>query len=827
MGAVYEGIHATTDERVAIKALLRTLEDDEDVRHRFEAEIDTLKRLRHPNIVRLFGFGEEEGQLYYVMELVDGPSLHQEMRKCRLFEWHEVAKIGLEMCFALKHGHDRGITHRDLKPANILLDGRGSIKLSDYGIAQFFGSQRLTEAHSVVGTLEYMSPEQALALPVGPRSDIYSLGAVLYALLVGKPPFHAKNLIDIVRKHQNETPHPISATRFDVPEAFEAIILDLLKNDPQERPHNTYMIAKRLQSLLQALVGPAERIAIYPISEDAASERSAGPVRLSNAAASNDGETAPTSASPNEAIVDLGGDDFTATDERRQPPGKLFRESSPGATSLANSFSPNQDLHSPTKPYDSNFPLPNQTDNTQFSLSDKVAFQNPNDAQQSIGSSDFPSKTNGPSGQTDDNEDCNKTVKSSLSTEIYGLTLSEGPVISNFDPTADGSRHLDQSKDESPAVEVPKVHSEDSKRNEATVDDLPKVGMPAPLAKPLGRNATPGDDALRDSDESSSTNVASTDHGNSSTRFSTKTRFIKIDDSELGKFDVDDVGRPPIVSIQTIFASISLMLVGLIIWFFLQPVPPDTLYKRIKATLNIPDDGVFERTLEDNNDTQSTQLSPRALRNAAEDIRKFQIHYANHPKADMVRFFQEQLELVDKERELERLQQFGNPQKMIPVERAYLDAIATVKSDPEKTILKLKALIDLYGTGMSGTSMDETKNDPGRALEPGDDSSITKNSDEPIRRTNRSRQRLSRSEQCIEVARQRLKKLETELQIVLMDQINILKQRLIDAKELDATHPSAAKKIRHGLIQLYQDRFWARDLVQQARDDLEQSMDQP
>ncbi|MDR0703965.1 MAG: protein kinase [Planctomycetaceae bacterium] len=280
MGAVYEGVHEQTGETAAVKVLLSTLQDDDELRLRFEAEIDTLKRLRHPNIVRLFGFGEEQGMLYYVMELVDGPSLQQEMKRQRLFQWHEVAKIGLEMCFAFRHAHDRGITHRDIKPANILLERQGSIKLSDFGIAHFFGGQRLTEIHSVVGTLEFMSPEQALANPVNARTDLYSLGAVLYAILVGRPPFTARNLPEILRKHQKGIIESIRSTRLDVPDELEVIIFDLLKIKPEERPHNAYLVAKRLQTLLQTFVGPPERIRVKPMELDSPTAFPMVPVRI-------------------------------------------------------------------------------------------------------------------------------------------------------------------------------------------------------------------------------------------------------------------------------------------------------------------------------------------------------------------------------------------------------------------------------------------------------------------------------------------------------------------------------------------------------------------
>ena len=163
MGAVYEAIHVETLEKAAVKVLLSPVEEDEELRLRFEIEIDTLKKLRHPNIVRLYGFGEEQQVLYYVMELVDGQSLQQEFRQKRFFSWGEVCKIGLEIAQALKHAHDRGIIHRDIKPANILLEYNGEVKLSDFGIAHIYGGNRLTNINSVVGTLEYMSPKSSAA----------------------------------------------------------------------------------------------------------------------------------------------------------------------------------------------------------------------------------------------------------------------------------------------------------------------------------------------------------------------------------------------------------------------------------------------------------------------------------------------------------------------------------------------------------------------------------------------------------------------------------------------------------------------------------------
>ena len=275
MGKVYEGTCETDGVPVAVKVLTYSQDNDEESRDRFEHEIETLKRLNHPNVVGLIGFGEEQGQLYYAMEVVDGTNLQQELRRKRQFQWYEVAKVGLDICQALRHAHDRGITHRDIKPANILLDQNGKVKLSDFGIARFFGDHQQTGENSVVGTLGYMSPEQALASPVGSRADLYSLGCVLYALLTGKPPVvissgSANTLQELLAKHKTP-PISIRSIRTDVPESLDHIILDLLQFQPEDRPRYVSLVLKRLQSLLHALWGNPSGITVLPSSKDKSS----------------------------------------------------------------------------------------------------------------------------------------------------------------------------------------------------------------------------------------------------------------------------------------------------------------------------------------------------------------------------------------------------------------------------------------------------------------------------------------------------------------------------------------------------------------------------
>lgn len=253
MGAVYEGVHQETGETAAIKSLAPGLARESDFRQRFEVEIETLRKLRHPNIVRLFAFGEQDGLLYYAMELVNGRSLEDELHEGRRFDWREVSVIGIQMCHALRHAHDRGIIHRDIKPANLLMTPEGQVKLSDFGIARLFGNTQLTMAGSVLGTVEYMAPEQADARPVGPRSDLYSLGGVLFALLAGRAPFKARSLPEMLDLQRTAKPDPVSRYAFGVPQELERIIAELLEKDPEKRVANAMILGRRLQAMLHGL----------------------------------------------------------------------------------------------------------------------------------------------------------------------------------------------------------------------------------------------------------------------------------------------------------------------------------------------------------------------------------------------------------------------------------------------------------------------------------------------------------------------------------------------------------------------------------------------
>ncbi|MFM7074391.1 MAG: protein kinase domain-containing protein [Planctomycetota bacterium] len=249
MGIVYAGVDERTGTRAAVKVLLGNLDDRPNLRLRFEAEIESLKRLRHANIVQLYAYGEEEGRLFYAMEMVDGRSLQDELKSGRIFSVPETLRIGLQIAIGLKLAHDSGIIHRDIKPANLLITREGLVKLTDFGIAKLFGASQVTADGGVVGTVDYMSPEQAEGKPVTHRSDLYAVGGVLYALLARVPPFGGRSVPQIIHALRFDTPPPLHLRAPRTPPDVEELIQKLLAKEPAERVPTALVLAKRLHEL--------------------------------------------------------------------------------------------------------------------------------------------------------------------------------------------------------------------------------------------------------------------------------------------------------------------------------------------------------------------------------------------------------------------------------------------------------------------------------------------------------------------------------------------------------------------------------------------------
>ncbi|MCA9204610.1 MAG: serine/threonine protein kinase, partial [Planctomycetales bacterium] len=180
-------------------------------------------------------------------------SLQDELNAGRVFDWREVTQIGIQVCAALKHAHDHGVIHRDLKPANLMYTDGSHIKLSDFGIAKLFGATQVTAIGGVIGTADYMSPEQAEGKSVTARSDLYSLGSVLYALLAKKPPFASKSIAAVIHGLRFDKPVPIRQLVPETPDELENIVMQLLEKDPSKRIATARAVGNRLKAMEHAL----------------------------------------------------------------------------------------------------------------------------------------------------------------------------------------------------------------------------------------------------------------------------------------------------------------------------------------------------------------------------------------------------------------------------------------------------------------------------------------------------------------------------------------------------------------------------------------------
>ena len=249
MGTVYLGRHEETGQEAAVKVLPPMLAREAGFLARFSREIDALKKLHHPHVVELYDSGTDGETSYYAMEYVDGQTLMDRLKEEKRIDWPEVINLSVQICGALKAAHNAGIVHRDLKPSNLLLTAEGDIKLTDFGVAQVFAASRLTVTDGVIGTAEYMSPEQAAGKRAEKRSDIYSLGAVMYVMLTGRPPFTGKTAIDIGRKHLTAR---FDSPRMVVPEIpywLDEVVCQCLEKKPEDRYPDAYVLARRLEEI--------------------------------------------------------------------------------------------------------------------------------------------------------------------------------------------------------------------------------------------------------------------------------------------------------------------------------------------------------------------------------------------------------------------------------------------------------------------------------------------------------------------------------------------------------------------------------------------------
>src|SRR6478735_9999983 len=239
MANVYLARDLLLDRPVAVKVLFPEHARDEAFVERFRREATAAANLNHPNIVAIYDWGQQYGTYYIVMEYVEGRPLSEIIRTEGPLHPNRSAEITADVAAALAFAHRNGVVHRDVKPGNILITASGQVKVADFGIAQASSnsdaSLNLTQAGAVMGTATYFSPEQAQGHHVDPRSDLYSLGCVLYEMLTSRPPFTGDSPVAIAYKHVQEQPPPPSTVNPSVPVALEAIDMRLLQKDPAQR----------------------------------------------------------------------------------------------------------------------------------------------------------------------------------------------------------------------------------------------------------------------------------------------------------------------------------------------------------------------------------------------------------------------------------------------------------------------------------------------------------------------------------------------------------------------------------------------------------------
>ncbi len=250
MSTVYRAFDATLERRVAIKLMHRDIAGDIDQLERFRREARAVAQLSHPHIVGVIDAGEDEGRPYIVFEFVEGETLKDRIRRLGRLPVDEAIAYAIEIARALGAAHERGIVHRDVKPQNVLVDEEGSAKVTDFGIARTMDDSGITAEGRVLGTTDYVSPEQALGHNVNGQSDIYSLGIVLYEMLTGDVPFHGENQVSVAMKHVREDLPDVSRRRPEVSAGLAATLDRMTAKDLERRYPDALSLQADLEDAL-------------------------------------------------------------------------------------------------------------------------------------------------------------------------------------------------------------------------------------------------------------------------------------------------------------------------------------------------------------------------------------------------------------------------------------------------------------------------------------------------------------------------------------------------------------------------------------------------
>jgi serine/threonine protein kinase len=258
MGEVFKGIDLMLEREVAIKSLRPELSRRQDIVERFRKEALVLARLNHPNIATLYNFFRQGNSFFMVMEFARGQPLDEFIAQQGVIPWRKALRLVCQALDGLEHAHNMGVIHRDIKPANIMLTTAGNLKLMDFGIARILHKARLTRTGHLIGTLEYMSPEPIQGRDTDARSDIYSLGIVLYEMLTGHVPFEKDSDYALIKSQVEELPQPLRNLIGQIPLELEQMVLRALAKAPEDRFESAKAFRIALENILQLSLTPDE-----------------------------------------------------------------------------------------------------------------------------------------------------------------------------------------------------------------------------------------------------------------------------------------------------------------------------------------------------------------------------------------------------------------------------------------------------------------------------------------------------------------------------------------------------------------------------------------
>jgi len=259
MGKVYKAQDTEIREKVALKLIKPEIAADKKTIERVRHELTTARKIRHKNICGMYDIGEANGTTFITMEYVPGEDLKSFLRRSKKLTVETAVSIGKQICEGLTEAHKLGVVHRDLKPGNIMIDTEGNVRIMDFGIARSLSAKAVTVAGTMVGTPEYMSPEQAEGKEVDHRSDIYSLGVILFEMVTGQPPFEGESPLSVAMKHKSEAPPNPKKLVPQIPEGLNRLILRCLEKDRTRRYQTAEEILTDLAALEKSLPA-AERI---------------------------------------------------------------------------------------------------------------------------------------------------------------------------------------------------------------------------------------------------------------------------------------------------------------------------------------------------------------------------------------------------------------------------------------------------------------------------------------------------------------------------------------------------------------------------------------